>query len=313
MTDRSKLILKIAGAAAVVLLATFGWWLRRHQQKADPAYVARVNHPAYLFKPGLSHPHVAIDAAHHNFHTLDGRYGPLAALLRADGFRVEENLAPFTAHSLDSVDVLIVANAMGASLPVFPSARHTAFTDDEMNTLRDWVRGGGALLLVADHEPIGDANRDLAAKFGVDMRSARTVDFVRYDSTSGSPAWIEFRRSRGEIAPHAITDGRDSTQRIDKVIAFAGQSLSAPPEATALLVLGDSAFDLLPSGHLESASGRAMAIAMPFGKGRLVVVGEAAMLTAQVTQAGELKFGFQLPRSQDQRFALNIVEWLGEK
>jgi hypothetical protein len=52
---------------------------------------------------------------------------------------------------------------------------------------------------------------------------------------------------------------------------------------------------------------------MPFGKGRLVVVGEAAMLTAQVTNAGKLQFGFQLPRSQDARFALNIVEWLAEK
>jgi hypothetical protein len=60
-------------------------------------------------------------------------------------------------------------------------------------------------------------------------------------------------------------------------------------------------------------TGRAMALAMPFGKGRLVVVGEAAMLTAQVTNAGKLQFGFQLPRSQDARFALNIVEWLAEK
>ena len=313
MNDRTKLRLKIAAGAAVVLLLAGGWWLRRHMQKADPAYTARVNPPAYLFKPGLPHPRVSIDAAHNNFHTLDGRYGPFAALLRADGFHIEQNKVPFTAHSLDSVDVLVIANAMGASLPVFPSASHQAFTDAEMDVVRDWVQAGGALLLIADHTPMGDASRALAGKFNVDMHSARTVDLMHYDTVSGSPAWIEFRRSRGDIAAHPITDGRDSTQRIEKVIAFAGQSLDGPPESTALLVLGDSAFDLLPNGRRQPATGRSMALAMPFGKGRVVVVGEAAMLTAQVTNAGALQFGFQLPRSQDQRFAMNIVEWLAER
>jgi hypothetical protein len=313
MTDRRKLILKVSAAAAVAVLLALGWWVRRHLQTADPNYSARVNHPAYLFKPGLPHPRVFFDAAHHNFHTIDGRYGPFAALLRADGFRVQQNTAPFTEHSFDSMDVLIIANAMGASLPILPGASSQAFTDTEMDAVRDWVLAGGALLLIADHAPMGDANRALAGKFNVDMQSARTVDFMHFDSVSGSPAWIEFLRSRGEIASHPITNGRDSSQRIDKVIAFAGQSIEGPSEATALLVLGDSAYDLMPNGRRKPVTGRAMALAMPFGKGRLVVVGEAAMLTAQVTNAGQLQFGFQLPRSQDARFALNIVEWLAEK
>ena len=233
----------------LVLLAAGGWWFLGHIQRPDPAFVASVLRPAFPFTPGTTHPRVAVDAAHHNFQQLDGRYAPLrqaAARRRLPGRR--DIARPSRRRRLKGVDVLIVANAMGAALPVLPAARHTAFTEAEMNALREWVRGGGALLLVADHEPIGDANRALAAKFAVDMRSARTVDFVRFDSTSGSPAWIVFERSHQEIGDHPITRGRDSTERIDKVIAFAGQSLGVPPDGTALLVLGDSAFDRMPTG-----------------------------------------------------------------
>jgi hypothetical protein len=297
-------------ASFVILLAAGGWWLRRHMQVADPSFVAAVARPAYPFTAGTPHPRVLVDEAHHNFHTLEGRYAPLGALLLADGFEVLRSTAPFSPRSLDSANVLVVANALGAALPVLPSSRQSPFTSEELSTVREWVRGGGALLLVADHEPMGDANRALAAQFGVEMKSARTVDFLRYDSVSGSPAWIVFERSRGEIGDHPITRGRDSTERVAKVIAFAGQSLSIPVGGTSLLILGDSAFDRMPDGSFVPAKGRAMAVALPFGKGRVVVIGEAALLTAQVTQAGTLRFGLQLDRSQDQRFVLNVMEWL---
>jgi len=310
MPGRSARILVWILVPIAALVAAGGWWLRRHDQTADPSFSASVARPAYPFTAGVVHPHVAVDDAHHEFHTLPGRYAPFARLLLADGFEVTASHAPFSAAGLKGVDVLVIANAMGASLPVLPGARHSPFTEAEMDSLREWVRGGGSLLLVSDHEPMGDANRALAARFGVDMRSARTVDFVRYDSVSGSPAWIVFERAHGEIGDHPITQGRDSTERIDRVVGYAGQSLAAPAGATALLILGDSAFDRMPNGEFTPAKGRAMAVAMEFGKGRVVVVGEAAMLTAQVTNAGALRFGFQLPGTQDQQFVLNVARWL---
>jgi len=294
----------------LVLVVAGGWWLRRHDQVADPSFVARVEHPAYPFTTGVKHPHVAIEASHHAFHALAGRYAPLAQLLRADGYEVTAREGPLTRESLAGIDVLIIANAMGAAIPVLPGARRSPFSDAEMDALRDWVKGGGSLLLVSDHEPMGDANRDLAARFGVDMRSARTVDFISYDSASGSPAWIVFDRARGGIGAHPITQGADSAERVDRVVGYAGQSLAWPAGATPLLILGDSAFDRMPNGSFVPAKGRAMAVALGFGAGRVVVVGEAAMLTAQVTDAGRMHFGFQLPGTQDQQFARNAVHWL---
>ena len=55
------------------------------QQVADTAFAPRVS--ARAFAEGES-PRVAIDEAHFNFHTADGRYAPFAQLLRRDGFVV---------------------------------------------------------------------------------------------------------------------------------------------------------------------------------------------------------------------------------
>lgn len=122
--------------------------------------------PDTAFRPPVARPHhapgrgpvVAVDAAHHNFHTIDGRYAPFAALLQRDGYQVEAIATPFTDASLAPVRLLVVANALAAANetswvnPVLP-----AFTPAEVAAVRRWVEGGGALLLIADHMPFGGA------------------------------------------------------------------------------------------------------------------------------------------------------------
>ncbi|MGH9968159.1 MAG: hypothetical protein ACREBG_10060 [Pyrinomonadaceae bacterium] len=54
-----------------------------------------------------------------------------------------------------------------------------------------------------------------------------------------------------------------------------------------------------------SAAGRAQALALPFGAGRVVVFGEAAMLTAQ-----NVNFGMNYPGTDDRQLALNVLHWL---
>src|SRR5262245_30118785 len=55
------------------------------QQVPDLTYKPPLPRPAYEAGKG---PRVAIDEAHHNFHTAGGRYKPFADLLRRDGYRV---------------------------------------------------------------------------------------------------------------------------------------------------------------------------------------------------------------------------------
>ena len=54
------------------------------QQVNDPDFSPRVESPAISKK----HRRIAIDEAHRNFHTRDGRYKPFAALMESDGFEV---------------------------------------------------------------------------------------------------------------------------------------------------------------------------------------------------------------------------------
>jgi 2-polyprenyl-6-methoxyphenol hydroxylase-like FAD-dependent oxidoreductase len=103
------------------------------------------------------------------------------------------------------------------------------------------------------------------------------------------------------------------------VLAFTGQSLAGPPEAVSLLTLSERAEDLLvqlgesvrnvPAEKRRSAAGRSQALAIELGRGRVVVLGEAAMLSAQIA-GGRTRMGFNVPGTDDRQFALNVVRWL---
>ena len=58
-----------------------------------------------------------------------------------------------------------------------------------------------------------------------------------------------------------------------------------------------------------SAAGRAQGVAFSLGKGRVVVMGEAAELSAQVIGDGR-KFGMNVPGIDNRQMALNIMHWL---
>src|SRR5580765_6700524 len=133
------------------------------QQVADPDFETKVAHPAYT-KNG---PKVLFDEAHNNFHTAGGRYKPFADLITSDGYQVTPNKEKISAQVLKGFDLLVISNALGAAQMNVPEAANPAFTDAECDAVRDWVKGGGALLLIADHAPMGSANQILGDRFGV--------------------------------------------------------------------------------------------------------------------------------------------------
>ena len=59
-----------------------------------------------------------------------------------------------------------------------------------------------------------------------------------------------------------------------------------------------------------SAAGRAQGIAFKFGKGRVVVLGEAAMMSAQLAGPEKRRMGMNMPGSDNRQLALNIMHWL---
>lgn len=107
------------------------------------------------------------------------------------------------------------------------------------------------------------------------------------------PGDLIFSRENGLLGDHAILVGRSDAERVNRIITFTGQSLTVPPGATALMKLSPdtseapdrATWERLKRNHtaqLEPPVGSAQGVALSFGRGRVVMLGEAALLTAQV-------------------------------
>lgn len=278
------------------------------QQVADPNFDTKVARPAYK----TNGPKVLFDEAHNNFHTAGGRYKAFADLITNDGYQVTPNKDKFSADTLKGFDVLVISNPMGAAQMNMAEASNPAFTAEESDAVRDWVKKGGALLLIADHAPVGGATQILGERFGIDMSKQFTLDEQNYEKGTDNPGFIIYTRESGRLADHPVTNGRDATERVNKIIAFTGQSLKGPADSIAFMKLADTAQDRMPGPDSKpvSAAGRAQGILMRFGKGRAVFLGEAAMLSAQLAGPNKLQFGMNRPGIDNRQLALNIMHWL---
>ena len=295
-----------AGAMLVVATAAGA------QQVPDSSFAPAIARPAFAEGAG---PLVLVDEAHTNFHTTDGRYYAFAQLLRRDGYAVRGLRAPFTRESLGDARVLVIANALHASndqswaLPT-PSA----FAPDEIAAVEAWVRGGGSLLLVADHMPFPGAAGDLASAFGVTMGNGFAYDSTEQGST------MRFASGDGSLADHAVTRGRDEAERVDSVFAFTGQAFRvAAPDAEPLMTLGrgtvllmpDVAWQFSPTTTRVPAQGHLQGAVLRHGRGRVAVFGEAAMFSAQLAGPNRQPMGMNNSRApQNVQFLLNVMHWL---
>jgi len=276
------------------------------QQLADPEFSTAVANPAY----NKNSPRVLFDEAHNNFHTTTGRYKPFVDLITNDGYRVIANRQTFTQKTLGTFKILVIANAMGAEEMDDEGADRPAFTQEECDAVRDWVRAGGNLLLIADHAPFGGAAEILAHRFGVEMSKGFTFDPLH--SEPGADSLLIFSKENKLLPDHPITLGRNDAEQIKRVLTFTGQSLKGPAGTAVILQLADSARDKAePTSTTDvSVAGWAQGIALKAGKGRVVMLGEAAMLSAQIAGQSKLKMGMNHPGSDNKQFALNIMHWL---
>jgi len=299
----------------VLILATSDPMAIATGQTIDVAFNTRVSRPAY----SKQHPRVLFDEAHNNTDTSAGRYAPFCSLIRSDGYRVVPNGGRFSKLALANSEVLVIVNASGPA----DSRATSPFTDAECDALRDWVNSGGGLLLICDQAPFSAATSSIARRFGVDLTKGFTIDPIHHDKDSADETELVFTRENGLLGDHPITRGRDATERINRIITFTGTSIKGPEGSVPFLKLADTAQDVFPSDRkagsapedpvpdaiLKSAAGRAQGTAFVFGKGRVVVLGEAAMLTAQVAPLG-FSFGMNVSGIDNRQLALSIMHWL---
>ncbi|MEX0313173.1 MAG: hypothetical protein AB3N18_03275 [Allomuricauda sp.] len=282
-------------------------------QKPDKRYDITVTEPTFVNKS----PKVLYDEAHLNTHKANRTYKPFIDLIVNDGYVVSINKEKFSTKQLLNYDLLVICNAKSDKTQPRDIG---AFTKKECKILNQWVNDGGSLLLIADHHPFGLANKSLALTFGVEMGCGTVRDAS--DSNKNRKGEIEFSRKNRLLEEHPINYGNHASERINTVITFTGQSLKGNKETKSLLKLGPNAMEVRPDSlwnvkgknyisfsQPKSVKGLSQAISVEYGKGKVVVLGEAAALSAQ--KLFGRKFGMNYPKNTDNRqFALNIMHWL---
>lgn len=283
------------------------------QQVPDTIYTPQINNPAYA--PGKG-PLVYIDEGHNNFHTRGDRYLPLARLLERDGYLTQGYPGRFDSGRLNRCRILVISNALNEAniqnwyKPVLP-----AFTPGEVEAVRKWVEEGGSLFLIADHMPMGRAAAGMAAAFGFGFTDGFAADTSR-------PGPALFCRADGTLADNIITRGRSNSEMADSIYSFTGQAFTIPGEARSvmtfrdkdLLLLSDTAWVFNERTVYKPIGGWSQLAFMEYGKGRVVMSGEAAMFTAQLAGPQQARVGMNAPYAANNfRLLLNIIHWLDGK
>ena len=273
------------------------------QQVPDTAYNFIIANPRYPTGKGSV---VAVDAGHNNFHTLDDRYGPFGKVLANDGYRMVSNDKPLSADVLREYRICVISNPLDSSntarwqLPT-PSAFSTA----EIAAIHDWVGNGGRLMLIADHMPFAGAAQALAESFGFKFLNCFAMDNRRRGLE-------RFYRGNQSLADNEITRG------VDTVVTFTGSAFKIPKGAQPILALKNYTLSLpVVAWQFEEntrtipGEGFYQGAYMEYGKGKIVVMGEAAMFSAQLAGPNRNPVGLNRPEARaNNLLLLNIVHWL---
>lgn len=276
-------------------------WYLPNQNLEVPAGVRPID-------PGCREPTVWFEAGHNNPSTPDGLYARPASVLRTAGYEPRTSLRrPLTPAALDSITTLVIVNPLPDSHAEYDrdpdDPPPSAFGEEELETLETWVRGGGRLLLIADHDPWPPASADLAARFGARFRNGAAID-----TTKPRGGGDLFSRAAGTLLPHPITDGRDPGERVDSVRTFLGQAFEIESPLEPILLLHDG-MKLAPPGGLDGdpgswtpVGGMVQGAAGHVEDGRVVLLGEAWLF----------RYLDDVLAHGNTRFLLNLVGWLTE-
>lgn len=289
-------------------------------QLPDPVFVPNVLTPEYAPAPI-----VLFDHGHNNFNRIDQRYNGFRDLLTADGYNVRAIDGQFAAVDLSTglpvqtvfdnekgkAPILVIARPCGTSLC---NTTDPALTDLEVSKIITWVRGGGSLLLIFDHDPLNHVT-NLATALGIDI-----VGLRGYVTDNNGIANIDFPRTAGLNPNSVITNGRSANEAINQVRVFTGSAfrLSATPAQNAIY----QPLLTLPLRAITTegtpVAGAYMGMAMRLGAGRVYVSSEAGMFSAQVLtdRTGRVAsyIGINDPgAAYNAQYLLNIVHWLEGK
>lgn len=274
------------------------------QQIPDTSTFFVIEKMAYPDKDG---PFIYVDAGHNNFHTLAGRYVAFGNVLAADGYRLADQPEEITSAVLKECAVYVIANPLHESnVGNWSNPCLSAFSEQEITALKNWVAEGGRLFLIADHMPFGGAAKDLGAAFDVEWLNCFAMDNRRRNAD-------RFTHKQGTLGRVGVTEN------ITTVVTFTGSAFKAPATSSVVVALDENFTLLSPtiawqfedSTPYEPGTDWQQLAYFPYGKGKVVVSGEAAMFSAQLAGAREQKVGMNSRLAKENvQLLRNLLEWL---
>jgi len=280
------------------------------QQQPDTTFSFAIENPK--FEPGTGS-NICIDSAHNNFHTLESGFLPFARVVRRDGYEVMDLSQSISVEKLEGCDIYIIVNPLHENnIGNWMLPNPSAFMDEEIQELQNWVFAGGSLFLIADHMPFAGAAYDLGKSFGINFSNG----FATLEKEQSQPDVFSFENGRLKQSP--ITNGG-----ITSVTSFTGSAFTYPQEAIPVMEFKKGDFSLEPEIAWQfeedtktiELDNYAQGVLLEVGEGRVAVFGEAAMFTAQVINPGadnEFRVGINNKdlAPQNLQFLLNVIHWL---
>ena len=160
--------------------------------------------------------------------------------------------------------------------------------------------------------PMSGAAADLAMEFGFEFTNG-----FAFDTIKRGPDY--FNLKEGTLHKSIITKGRDATESVEQIATFTGQAFKIPKDAHSILTFTKNYVNMLPetawvfnaTTTRYTVEGWSQGAYKKYGKGRIVVFGEAAMFSAQLAGEEKVKMGMNNEVApENYQLLLNIIHWL---
>ena len=161
--------------------------------------------------------------------------------------------------------------------------------------------------------PYGGAAQDLAKKFGVKWNNGFAIRQGQHWPPS------VFERKNNMVLDSPVTIDSDYGKKISYIASFSGSVFKVPESAEPFMIFDDSHFILMPEvawqfsekTRNENSGGWIQGACMKYGKGKIVFLGEAAMISAQLGD-NDHRVGMNNPEDapENAQLALNIFRYL---
>jgi hypothetical protein len=218
-------------------------------------------------------------------HPGDSSYAAAADLLRARSLAVESHTdGPIDAAALAGAAVIVIAHPSEPKWErTVPGSGSPLLGDAELEAIDAFVQGGGGLVLLAEEEQDKYANNlaELAARFGIGVRSELVSDYERH---AAAPHWLiaELGGARTRVDPLA---------RVREACFYRSTTLDPGPGGRVLARTSPTA----------SSPGEALAVTAEHGAGRVVVLADSDL------------FGDDCIGDYDHaELWLNLIHWAAE-